>query len=300
MPDRDNRLVIITGLSGSGKSIALDMLEDLEFYCIDNLPARLVEPFLEQAAEGHLHAYSRAAIALDARNLPEDLVKVPDMVGKLRNTGLQIDLIFLDADDEVVIKRYAESRRRHPLSRKGLSLVDAIAFEREVLGPLHEIADLVIDSSRTNVHQLRKIISQRVAEHKSGTLALNFTSFGFKYGLPHDADYVFDVRFLPNPYWEYELRDLNGLDTAVIQYLEGHPSVNSFVRAITDFLEPCLRAQSQQNRSFLTIAIGCTGGMHRSVYLCEKLASHFLASYPQVSVRHTELMDQDRTATPVA
>jgi UPF0042 nucleotide-binding protein len=299
MPNSGNRLVIITGLSGSGKSVALDMLEDLDFYCIDNLPSRLVEPFLEQAAEGGLHAYNRAAIALDARNLPEDLVKVPEMIGKLRGTGLQVDVIFLDADDDVVIKRYAESRRRHPLSRKGLSLVGAIEFEREVLSPLHEIADLIIDSSRTNVHQLRKTISQRVAEHDAGTLALNFTSFGFKHGLPHDADYVFDVRFLPNPYWEHELRDLNGLDSAVIQYLEAHPSVNTFVKAITGFLEPCLRAHSQQNRSFLTIAIGCTGGLHRSVYLCETLAGYFQASYPQVSVRHTELMDQDRTPTEV-
>ncbi len=299
MPNSDIRLVIVTGLSGSGKSIALDMLEDLDFYCIDNLPSGLVEPFLEQAAAGRLHAYHRAAIALDARNLPEDLIKVPEMISKLRATGLQVDVIFLDADDGVVIKRYAESRRRHPLSRKGLSLAGAIEFEREVLRPLHEIADLVIDSSRTNVHQLRKIISQRVAEHESGSLALNFTSFGFKHGLPHDADYVFDVRFLPNPYWEHELRDLTGLDPAVIQYLESHQTVNDFVKNITSFLEPCLRAQSQQNRSFLTIAVGCTGGLHRSVYLCEKLARHFLVSYPQVSVRHTELMDQDRIPTLV-
>jgi len=299
MPDSDIRLVIVTGLSGSGKSIALDMLEDLDFYCIDNLPSGLVEPFLEQAAEGHLQAYRQSAIALDARNLPGDLIKVPDMISKLRATGLQVDVIFLDADDEVVIKRYAESRRRHPLSRKGLSLADAIEFEREVLRPLYQIADLVIDSSRTNVHQLRRIISERVAEHAAGTLALNFTSFGFKHGLPHDADYVFDVRFLPNPYWEHELRDLNGLDPAVVHYLESHQAVSDFVKAITLFLEPCLQAQSQQNRSFLTIAIGCTGGLHRSVYLCEKLASHFLASYPQVSVRHTELKDQDRIPTLV-
>ncbi|MCJ7558050.1 MAG: RNase adapter RapZ [Gammaproteobacteria bacterium] len=299
MADSDIRLVIVTGLSGSGKSVALDMLEDLDFYCIDNLPSGLVEPFLVQAAEGRLQAYRRTAIALDARNLPEDLVRVPEMIGKLRATGLQVDVIFLDADDDVVIKRYAESRRRHPLSRKGLSLSGAIEFEREVLRPLHQIADLMIDSSRTNVHQLRRIIGQRVAEHEAGTLALNFTSFGFKHGLPHDADYVFDARFLPNPYWEHELRDLNGLNPAIIQYLESHQAVNDFVKALINFLEPCLRAQSLQNRSFLTIAVGCTGGLHRSVYLCEKLAGHFLASYPQVSVRHTELMDQDRIPTLV-
>jgi UPF0042 nucleotide-binding protein len=291
MQNNDIRLVVITGLSGSGKSIALDMLEDLDFYCIDNLPSGLVEPFMEQAAEGRLRAYRRTAIALDARNLPEELVKVPRLIAKLRETGLQVDVIFLDAADEVVIKRYAESRRRHPLSRQGLSLAGAIESERRILAPLHDIADLVVDSTRTNVHQLRRVISERVAEHEAGTLALNFTSFGFKHGLPHDSDYVFDVRFLPNPYWESDLRDYNGLDKQVIDYLESHQAVHDFLKSITDFLEPCLSAQSKQNRSFLTIAIGCTGGRHRSVYLCEKLAGHFRKTYPQTSVRHTELLD---------
>jgi UPF0042 nucleotide-binding protein len=291
MQNNDIRLVVITGLSGSGKSIALDMLEDLDFYCIDNLPSGLVEPFMEQAAEGRLRAYRRTAIALDARNLPEELVKVPRLIAKLRETGLQVDVILLDAADEVVIKRYAESRRRHPLSRQGLSLAGAIESERRILAPLHDIADLVVDSTRTNVHQLRRVISERVAEHEAGTLALNFTSFGFKHGLPHDSDYVFDVRFLPNPYWESDLRDYNGLDKQVIDYLESHQAVHDFLKSITDFLEPCLSAQSKQNRSFLTIAIGCTGGRHRSVYLCEKLAGHFRKTYPQTSVRHTELLD---------
>ena len=290
MPHADIRLVVVTGISGSGKSIALDMLEDLDFYCIDNLPSGLVAPFMEQAASGALQPYTRTAVALDARNLPDELVKVPQMISSLKATGMQVDVIFLDATDEVVVKRYAESRRRHPLSRQGLSLAEAIKSERDILAPLHDLADLVIDSTRTNVHQLRRIISQRVAERKAGNLALNFTSFGFKHGLPHDADYVFDIRFLPNPYWETELRDFNGLDQPIIDFLDGHKEVQDFFTSLTAFLEPCLARQGEQNRSFITVALGCTGGRHRSVYLCEKLARHFQDDYPQVSVRHTELL----------
>lgn len=291
MPHSDIRLVVVTGISGSGKSIALDMLEDLDFYCIDNLPSGLVKPFLEQAASGALETYTKTAIALDARNLPDELIKVPEMIGSLKAAGTQVDVIFLDADDDVVIKRYAESRRRHPLSRKGLSLAEAIKSERQVLGPLYDLADLVVDSTRTNVHQLRRIISERVSEKLSGSMALNFTSFGFKHGLPHDADYVFDIRFLPNPYWENELRDFNGLDQPIIDFLNSSPEVEEFFTSLTTFLEPCLERQKEQNRSFVTIALGCTGGRHRSVFLCEKLAAHFRDHYPQVSVRHTELLD---------
>jgi UPF0042 nucleotide-binding protein len=291
MPNSEIRLVVVTGISGSGKSIALDMLEDLDFYCIDNLPSGLVKPFLEQAESGTLKTYTKTAIALDARNLPDELIKVPEMISSLKAAGTQVDVIFLDAADEVVMKRYAESRRRHPLSRKGLSLVEAIKSERQVLQPLYDLADLVIDSTRTNVHQLRRIISERVAEKMAGSMALNFTSFGFKHGLPHDADYVFDIRFLPNPYWESELRDFNGLDQPIIDFLNNTNEVQEFFNSLTTFLEPCLARQKEQNRSFITVALGCTGGRHRSVFLCEKLAEHFRGRYPQVSVRHTELLD---------
>ena len=290
MPNSEIRLVVVTGISGSGKSIALHMLEDLDFYCIDNLPSGLVKLFLEQAESGALETYSKTAIALDARNLPDELVKVPGMITSLKAAGTQVDVIFLDASDDVVIKRYAESRRRHPLSRKGLSLAEAILAERSVLSPLYDLADLVIDTSRTNVHQLRRIISERVAERQADSLALNFTSFGFKHGLPHDADYVFDIRFLPNPYWENELRDYNGMDKPVIDFLESSPEVQEFYTSLVTFLEPCLARQKEQNRSFITVALGCTGGRHRSVFLCEKLAGHFRDHYRQVSVRHTELL----------
>lgn len=290
MPNSEIRLVVVTGISGSGKSIALHMLEDLDFYCIDNLPSGLVKLFLEQAESGALETYSKTAIALDARNLPDELVKVPGMITSLKAAGTQVDVIFLDASDDVVIKRYAESRRRHPLSRKGLSLAEAILAERSVLSPLYDLADLVIDTSRTNVHQLRRIISERVAERQADSLALNFTSFGFKHGLPHDADYVFDIRFLPNPYWENELRDYNGMDKPVIDFLESSPEVQEFYTSLVTFLEPCLARQKEQNRSFITVALGCTGGRHRSVFLCEKLAGYFRDHYRQVSVRHTELL----------
>lgn len=290
MPHSEIRLVVVTGISGSGKSIALDMLEDMDFYCIDNLPSGLVKLFLEQAERGALETYTKTAIALDARNLPDELIKVPEMISSLKAAGTQVDVIFLDAADDVVIKRYAESRRRHPLSRKGLSLGEAILAERKVLSPLYDLADLVIDTSRTNVHQLRRIIGERVAERQAGNMALNFTSFGFKHGLPHDADYVFDIRFLPNPYWENELRDFNGLDQPVIDFLESSSEVQEFFTSLTIFLGPCLARQKEQNRSFMTVALGCTGGRHRSVFLCEKLAEHFRDTYSQVSVRHTELL----------
>jgi UPF0042 nucleotide-binding protein len=291
MTHSDIRLVVVTGISGSGKSIALDMLEDLGFYCIDNLPSGLVKPFLEQAESGSLETYTKTAIALDVRNLPDELIKVPEMISSLKAAGTQVDVIFLDAADDVVIKRYAESRRRHPLSRKGLSLAEAIKRERQVLSSLYDLADLVIDSTRTNVHQLRRIISERVAQRLAGSMGLNFTSFGFKHGLPHDADYVFDIRFLPNPYWENELRDFNGLDQPIIDFLNSSHEVQEFFASLTAFLEPCLARQKEQNRSFITVALGCTGGRHRSVFLCEKLAEHFRDRYPQVSVRHTELLD---------
>lgn len=280
---------MLTGLSGSGKSVALDMLEDLDFYCIDNLPSGLVAPFLDQAARGGLTSYRQSAIALDARNLPEELGRVPALIEELRKSGLHCEIIFLDADDEVVIKRYAESRRRHPLSRKGRDLRAAIELERKMLSQLHEMADLVIDTSRTNVHQLRQIIADRVANRKSATMALNFTSFGFKHGLPTDADFVFDVRCLPNPYWEASLRDLTGQDPAIIEHLESHPVVAEFVDSLVVFLEPWLEAHRRQNRAYLTIALGCTGGRHRSVYIAEALARRFSPAYTDITVRHSEL-----------
>lgn len=293
MGDRMNepgiRLVVLTGLSGSGKSIALDMFEDLDFYCIDNLPSGLVAPFLEQAASGSLSTYRQCAIALDARNLPENLGKVPALIAELRKTGLHVEIIFLDAADEVVIKRYAESRRRHPLSRKGRDLRAAIELERQLLAELHQMADLVIDTSRTSIHQLRQIIAGRVAGRESGSMALNFTSFGYKHGLPTDADFVFDARCLPNPYWEPSLRDLTGLDQPIIAYLEGHPVVGEFVDSLVSFLEPWLEAHRRQNRTYLTVALGCTGGRHRSVYIVEALARRFAPRYPDVTVRHSEI-----------
>jgi UPF0042 nucleotide-binding protein len=197
--------------------------------------------------------------------------------------------LFLLASDEVLLKRYAETRRKHPLVTAGVSLREAIATERALLEPITSAADLVIDTSHMGVHSLRERLRERIDRRREGRLALMFESFGYKHGIPGDADFVFDVRSLPNPYWQQELRHLTGLDAAVAEYLGQHPSVGTLVSALTGFLTDRIAEFAQANRSYLTIAVGCTGGQHRSVYIAEKLAAHFRASYPQVLTRHDAL-----------
>ncbi|MCX8049456.1 MAG: RNase adapter RapZ [Methylohalobius sp.] len=278
-------LVIVSGLSGSGKSIALSTLEDSGYYCIDNLPVRLIEPFICESVQG----LGKTAISIDCRNLAGNINLFGEALNTLKQFAIPYRILFLLADPQTLINRYSETRRKHPLSHLGnLPLAEAIEQERKLLEPIAACADLIIDTTHTNIHQLRQLVLARLGEDNR-QLALCFTSFGFKHGLPLDADFVFDARCLPNPHWEPELRPLTGRDPEVAQYLEKLPETGRFLSQIETFLTTWLPCFSAHNRSYLTIAIGCTGGRHRSVYLAEKLGQMFADLYPVV-VRHRELV----------
>ena len=283
------RLIIVSGLSGSGKSVALHMLEDIDFYCVDNIPAALLKPFISHTVRGMGDTYPRTAVGLDARNRANEIETIPALVGELRRSGVNCEVLYLHAAEEVLLKRYAETRRKHPLVTGEIGLREAIALERKLLEPITTAADWVIDTSNMGVHALRDLIRERIERRREAQLSLMFESFGYKHGIPGDADFVFDVRSLPNPHWETALRKLNGRDAAVIEYLAGFASVRSMIADLTAFLEKRLSEFSQANRSYLTIAIGCTGGQHRSVYIAEQLAEHFRKAHPQVLTRHDSL-----------
>jgi UPF0042 nucleotide-binding protein len=280
------RLVIVSGLSGSGKSVALHMLEDLDYYCVDNLPAGLLPMFISHTVRSNENTYGRTGIGMDARNRPTEIASVPQLVQELKRSGLDCEVLFLRTEEQVLLKRYSETRRRHPLSRDGLSLIDAIREERAVLAPIADTADLVIDTTHSSVHALRELIRQRVGARAAGRMSILFVSFAYRDGVPDDADFVFDVRSLPNPYWEPGLARLTGRDAPVGEYLQQHAIVGKTLGDIVRLLEDWIPEMVRTNRSYLTIAIGCTGGQHRSVYLVEQLAAHFAARYPLVHARH--------------
>jgi len=283
------RLIIVSGLSGSGKSVALHMLEDIDYYCVDNIPAALLKPLISHTVRASGDTYPRTAVGLDARNRANEIETVPDLVDELRRSGISCDVLYLHASDEVLLKRYAETRRKHPLLAEGISLREAIASEQRLLEPIIKAADLVIDTSNMGVHALRELIRERIDRRQEGRLSLMFESFGFKHGIPGDADFVFDVRSLPNPFWEHSLRSQTGRDAPVADYLAGHPSVRAMIADLTEFLAKRITEFASANRGYLTIAIGCTGGQHRSVYIAEQLAAHFRRIYPQVLTRHDAL-----------
>jgi len=290
------RLIIVSGLSGSGKSVALNLLEDLDFYCIDNVPAALLDTVITELVATADSIYDNLAVGVDARNRSADLKSLPDLVRDLRNRKIYCEVIFLHAEDAILLKRYSETRRKHPLSDKGLGLADAIARERELLGPIIDSAELVIDTTRTNVYELRDAIRERVGQRKEPELSILIESFGFKHGLPSDADFVFDLRCLPNPYWEIQLRQLTGKDQPVIEYLDSKPSVQDMYADILAFLEKWIPQYMDFNRNYLTVALGCTGGQHRSVYLTEKLATELKQNFGHVLTRHNELRDDQKSA----
>ncbi|GAC1302812.1 MAG: RNase adapter RapZ [Steroidobacteraceae bacterium] len=283
------RLIIVSGLSGSGKSVALHLLEDIGFYCVDNIPAALLKPFISHTVRGADEGYSRTAVGLDARNRAHEIETIPALVKELRRSGIDCEVLYLHAGDDVLLKRYAETRRKHPLASCRVSLREAIALERKLLEPITMAADLVIDTSHMGVHALREGIRERNDRRREGRPTLMFESFGYKHGIPGDADFVFDVRTLPNPYWEHSLRGLSGLDAAVKEYLAGHPSVDELCKALIAFLTDRIAEFARVNRSYLTIAVGCTGGQHRSVYIVERLADHFREGFPEVLTRHASL-----------
>ncbi len=283
------RLVILSGLSGSGKSVALHMLEDLDYYCVDNIPAGLLQDFVSVTLLSSDPAYHDMAIGIDARNRIEDIQSVPETVHRLRAKGIECEIVFLHAEEGVLVKRYNETHRPHPLANEGRSLLEAICAERELLGAIADEADVVLDTTRTSVHELRELVRARIHRGERRGLSLLFQSFGFRHGLPGDSDFVFDARGLPNPYWEPKLRALTGKDPAVAQYLEDSPVGQRFIQDLRTLLSHWIPQFESSNRQYLTVSVGCTGGYHRSVYVVEKLAAHFRDLGRDVLVRHNEL-----------
>lgn len=283
------RLIIVSGLSGSGKSVALHVLEDLGFYCIDNLPAALLKSLLDEVTQHGEQSTNRIAVGVDARNRLSDLESLPEFIGELRKVNVQTDVLFLQASDDILLKRYGETRRKHPLADRGTELRAAIASERELLGPVINSADLVIDTSRTSVYELAEIIRKRVDRRETGMLSVLIESFGYKHGIPADADFVFDLRCLPNPYWTTELRALTGQDEAVQNFLNEQPQFQRMYEDILSFLSRWIPEYVSFDRAYLTIALGCTGGQHRSVYMVDKLAAALREKHDPLLTRHNEI-----------
>ncbi len=280
------RLIIISGSSGSGKSTALHVLEDMGFICIDNLPASLLPNLVKRINQDDEKQY---AVSIDARNSEEDISSLPLLIQNADVAALNYRVIFLDADENVLLRRFSETRRRHPLSNQDTNLQAAIDKEKRLLKPIIDIADVNIDTSDMGFHDLRDLVKRNIfAFYSSGTSVL-FQSFGFKYGLPRDADLVFDVRCLPNPHWDVSLRTLTGNDEGVIKFLEKESEVVDMYNDIRQFLERWLPSYDANNRSYMTVCIGCTGGQHRSVYLSNLLMSHFSKTLNDVQCKHREL-----------
>ncbi len=282
------QLVIISGRSGSGKSTALHQLEDEGYYCIDNLPVSLLPALVQETSRPEFSHFRGTAVCIDARNAWKDLADFGVIMDALP-ADLQREILFLDADDSALIKRFSETRRRHPLSSESTPLAEAIDKERQLLEPISSDASLVLDTTRMTIYELRDAIKQRLLKNLTGTMSLLFQSFGFNRGLPADADLVFDVRMLPNPHWVKELRIKSGLDPEVQDFLESQPLADELYRDICAYLDTWLPRYKDSNRSYMTVAIGCTGGQHRSVYLADRLFHYYREQYPNIHVRHREL-----------
>lgn len=281
------QMIIISGLSGSGKSIALQTLEDEGFFCIDNLPITFIPRFIEEIQQRQ--GISRLAIGVDARSFPEDLAEAESIFDQIEAcTSLKPKILFLDANDDVLIKRYSHTRRRHPLSSTEKSLTDAINYERELLSPLRLRANVLVDTSFLNVHELRSILKQRLIENSKNSLFINIVSFGYRNGVPLDADFVFDARMLTNPHWIPHLREYTGLDTEITNFFADTEDIQEFYNDISTFITKWLPTFKKGTRSYLTIAIGCTGGKHRSVYLAQRLFE-LLQADNNVLVKHREI-----------
>ncbi|MEL1263650.1 RNase adapter RapZ [Pseudoxanthomonas putridarboris] len=282
-------VVIVSGLSGSGKSVALKTFEDLDYYCVDNLPVELLPSFVRSLMRDD-ELPPKIAVGIDVRSRHSDLSKLAQWRAALTQLGLEGRLIFFDASDDVLLRRYSDTRRRHPLGHGGQTLSEAIRQERAIVQPLLAEADVVIDTSHLNVHQLRRRIIAEFAFNKGTSLSLLFESFAYKRGVPADADFVFDARVLPNPHWNPELRPYSGRDPKVRSYLDAQPEVAEYVGQVSGFLDTWLPRLRGETRSYVTIAFGCTGGKHRSVYLAETLARHARdLGWEEVATFHREL-----------
>lgn len=287
------QLIIVSGRSGSGKTVALHSLEDLGFYCIDNLPVAFL-PLLEQTI-GNVH--NKIAISIDSRNLQLDVIDMKNIISQLRTCYKKIEVFYLDASDNILLQRFSDTRRKHPLTRSNanFTLREAIIKERNMLLAISNLADFTLDTTNLSQHELYNLIRERVVQHVNvtgGQLHLLLQSFGFKYGLPVDADFVFDIRCLPNPYWQIHLRHLTGLDKEVIEFLEQSSFVQTMTKKLVSFINDWLACFKTDHRSYVTIALGCTGGKHRSVYLAENIAKQLKIAdlnLSNVQVRHREL-----------
>ena len=284
------KLIIISGLSGSGKSIALTALEDMEYYCIDNLPAILLPQFAFSLTDNPDYSINRVAVSIDSRNR-QFLQSLPSVLKQLDDLGIEFRIIFLGAENHSLIKRFSETRRKHPLTNERVALLEGIEMERNLLAPLFDNASKKFDTSHTTPHELRTLIRDFAGGEVESRLSLLFQSFGYKHGNPLDADFVFDVRCLPNPYWQEELRAHTGLDKPVQTFLEKQESVQHMIENITTFLDTWLPHFKAENRSYISVAIGCTGGQHRSVYISEELSRHFRGLQLLVHTRHRDIQD---------
>ncbi len=279
------RVIFVSGLSGAGKSVVLHTLEDLNYYCIDNLPVSLIDKLADEIDR----LPENIAIGIDARNIKAELTSLPDSIQAIRDQGVTTELIFLDASEDVLTKRFSETRRKHPLSSSNVPLYEAIKKERQILSSLSETADLRIDTSHNTVHDLRNLIRERITDRAVDTLSIQIMSFGYKFGTPRDADFIFDIRCLPNPYWDNTLRPYSGRERPVMDFLEQQSGVLRMREQLTSFLTEWIPAFEKENRSYLTIAIGCTGGRHRSVYMADRLADDLRADGRRIILRHRDL-----------
>ena len=283
------KLVIVSGLSGSGKTVALRTLEDAGYYCIDNLPLGMMPELVDNMINTTPEPYDMVAIAIDARSGVDGSDRFDEIMRHISGHSLQLEILFLTCNTSRLLKRFSETRRMHPLSRGGLPLADAIQQEKKMLEDIQANADLTIDSSDLNVHELRQMIIDRLLAQTSSEMGILIQSFGFKNGVPADTDFVFDVRCLPNPHWEKALRPLTGRDRAVVKYLESYAEVDQMFASIHNFLSQWIPLFEKENRSYMTISIGCTGGKHRSVYLVERVADELKQQRENVSIRHRDM-----------
>lgn len=284
---RRQHLILVSGLSGSGKSTALGALEDLGYYCADNLPASLLAEFARHVRSDPVR-YRRVALGVDARSRGPALAAIPEWMDDLSKQGLDCEMLFLTAEPGILLARFSETRRRHPLTSEKDALPAAISKEEALLAPLRQRADWVMDTSHTNIHQLRRQV-WKWAGGRGDAMTLVLESFAFKRGVPQDIDFLFDARCIPNPHWVEELRDKTGRDGAVLEWLRQDPSAEALFNDIRVFLEEWLPRFENAQRSYLTVGIGCTGGQHRSVYLVERLQQELARSFPQVLVHHRDV-----------
>ncbi len=288
------KILIVSGLSGAGKSVALNTLEDEGYYCIDNLPIAMIDQLsVTIQSMSRIEQYSGIAVGIDARNDPESLEQIEVIKQNLIARGFDVQTIFLTCASDVLLRRFSETRRRHPLTSAYIDINQALTLEDELLEPLERISDLIIDTSNLNLHDLRTMLISRLMGKRSANTDIHLQSFGFKHGLPSEADFVFDVRHLPNPHWVPSLRPLTGLDQPIVDYLSSKPNVTAMIDSIAEFISTQVPEINRQGRAYLNVCIGCTGGRHRSVFIansiCQRLQTALTDNTVQIIHR-----DKDR------